>query len=116
MLKLNEIQLKKVINNLASWSNKDNVQSLLPFNCKKPVLVKISTLLTEVMGDLFVPFYGYFFEQIIEDLNTIHSKAAFKDKKPLKRAAELSKKESILTADYLGSILRSLQLLFDNDP
>lgn len=86
------MQLKKVINNLASWSNKENVQSLLPYNCKKPILTTISIALTEAMGDLFVPFHGYFFEQLLEDLNNIYAKVGFKEKKGTKRTAELSQK------------------------
>lgn len=68
------------------------------------------------MGDLFVPFYGYFFEQIVEDVNGIYAKGAWREKKQAKRAAELSQKESMLTGGYLGGILRLLQLLFENDP
>lgn len=63
VLKLNEAQLKKVINNLVSWSNKEHqLQNHLPFNYRKPVLVKICIRLLETMGELFVPFFSYFFE------------------------------------------------------
>lgn len=51
VLKLNEHQLKKVINNLVSWSNKEQqVEHHLPFNYRKPVLVRVCIRLLETMG------------------------------------------------------------------
>jgi|JI6StandDraft_1071083.scaffolds.fasta_scaffold18753_3 hypothetical protein len=94
VLKLNEQQLKKVVNNLVSWSNKEQqVQNHLPFNYRKPVLVKICIRLLETMGELFVPFFSYFFEELLGDLRAIHAKTSWSVKKLQKRQAELGDRE-----------------------
>ena len=68
------------------------------------------------MGDLFVPFFGYFYDQINDDLAVIHNKAGVGKEKKSKRQVELNNRERVFTLNYAKSILKLLEVLYENDP
>ena len=43
----------------------------LPFNYRKIVVAQIYCLMTEKLGSLFIPFYGYTYESFSNDLVSI---------------------------------------------
>jgi hypothetical protein len=71
-LKMNEHQLRKFIIDLVRWSEmKSEAEENLPFNYRKISIAQIYCLMAEKLQSLFTPFYGYIFDSLVKDLQTI---------------------------------------------
>lgn len=71
-LKMNESQLRKAIIDLVRWSEtKTDIEDSLPFNLRKLSVSQIFCLLAEHLQALFNPFFGYIFESVLKDYESI---------------------------------------------
>ena len=73
-LKMNEDQLRKVIIDYVRWSSeRTNSDSNLNlhFNSRRNLLYVVFQKLVSKLGDLFIQFYGYIFEDIVKDLKSL---------------------------------------------
>lgn len=62
-----------------------------------------------------MPFFGYFFEELLADLKEVHAKTCWAVKKSQKRQAELGDREREISLNYTKSVLKLLELLFNAD-
>jgi hypothetical protein len=103
------------------WSEaKSETEDGLSFNYRKLAVAQIYCLMSHQLHALFNPFYGYVYESFIGDLQAIQQsyedKAKDTPSKGLKRQREPNSEfRDTLIELYLGLVLDSFQVLFQND-
>jgi hypothetical protein len=70
-MKMNDNQLRKIIIDYVRWSSEktsSDVGAGLIFNSRKNLLVLTFNKLSNKIGELFNQYYGFIFEDIVNDL------------------------------------------------
>lgn len=104
------------------WSSErtnSDTNSNLHFNSRRNLLYVVFQKLVSKLGDLFIHFYGYIFEDIVKDLKSLsifeESKNLIISEKSQKRDRQINPYSLRCCAEYTEQLLDCLRHLFDND-
>eukprot|EP00638_Chattonella_subsalsa_P004855 CAMPEP_0117748010 /NCGR_PEP_ID=MMETSP0947-20121206/8831_1 /TAXON_ID=44440 /ORGANISM="Chattonella subsalsa, Strain CCMP2191" /LENGTH=718 /DNA_ID=CAMNT_0005565531 /DNA_START=250 /DNA_END=2410 /DNA_ORIENTATION=- len=125
VLKLNEDELKGFFLQCSEWRKLDSQESSIHLTCKGVAFFSLVDTLADRLKSIFTPFFGYIWNDMVEDLQPTKSQEITSEKKKKKSKSgskrkfqsleELSEEDKITQYLLKKCIVSALQKLFQHD-